>query len=168
VLRTDGGGEYAKIDLFCERAGIARQRTEADNPASNGKAEHMHRTVLNMARCIIFNCRLPMYFLGDAVKYATYVLNRSPCKANTKRMSPLEMLKGNPNLIHVVTFGSPCMVYRKPGKNSLKKRSQRGLIIGVSEEVKGFRVYLMDDKKVVSTHTLKRYQELRIQACCIR
>jgi hypothetical protein len=64
VLRTDGGGEYANIDLFCERAGIARQRTEADDPASNGKAERMRRTVLNMTRCMIFNCRLPMYFLG--------------------------------------------------------------------------------------------------------
>ncbi len=49
VLRTDGGEEYANIDLFCERTGIARQRTEAENPSSNGKAERMHRTVLHMA-----------------------------------------------------------------------------------------------------------------------
>jgi hypothetical protein len=105
----------------------------------------MHRTVLNMARCMIFNCRLPLHFWGDAVKYAAYVLNRSPCKANPKRSSPIEMLEGKPpNLTHIVTFGSPCMVYRKPGKNSLKKRSQRRLILGVSEEVKGFRVNLMD------------------------
>jgi hypothetical protein len=57
VLRTDGGGEYVNIDLLCERTGIARQRIEADNPASNGKAERMHRTVLNMARCMIFKYR---------------------------------------------------------------------------------------------------------------
>jgi hypothetical protein len=31
LLRTYGGGEYKNIDLFCERSGIARQRTEADN-----------------------------------------------------------------------------------------------------------------------------------------
>ncbi len=71
------------------------------------------------------------------------------------------MLEGKPpNLTHVVTFGSPCMVYRKPGKNSLKKRSQRGLILGVSEKVKGFRVYLMDDKKVVTTQHVKYIQTL--------
>jgi hypothetical protein len=52
------------------------------------------------------------------------------------------------------------MVYHKPGKNSLKKRSQRGLILGVSEEVKGFRVYLMDDKKVVTTQHVKYIQTL--------
>ena len=116
---------------------------------------------MNMARCMIFNCRLPMHFWGDAVIYAAYVLNRSPCKANPKRSSPIELLQGKPpNLTNIVTFGSPCMVYRKPGKNSLKKRSQRGLILGISEEVKGFRVYLMDDKKVVTTAHVKYIQTL--------
>ncbi len=160
-----GANTQTKLDLFCERNGIARQRTEADNPASNGKAERMHRTILNMARFMIFNCRLPMHFWGDAVKYTAYVFNRSPCKSNPKRMSPMEMLKGKPpNLTHVVTFGSPCMVYRSPGKNSLKKRSQCGIILGVSEEVKGFRVYLMDDKKVVNTQHVKYIETLyRIQ-----
>jgi hypothetical protein len=110
---------------------------------------------------MIFNCRLPMHFWGDAVKYAAYVLNRSPCKANTKRCSPIELLEGKPpNLTNIATFGSPCMVYRKPGKNSLKKRSQRGLILGISEEVKGYRVYLMDDKKVVNTTHVKYIQTL--------
>ena len=161
VLRTDGGGEYVNVDLFCEKTGIARQRTEADNPASNGKAERMHRTVLNMARCMIFNCKLPMHFWGDAVKYAAYVLNRSPCKSNPRRMSPLEMLEGKPpSLTNVVIFGSPCMVYRSPGKNSLKKRSQRALVLGVSEEVKGYRVYLMVDKKVITTQHVKHIDTL--------
>ena len=50
VLRTDGGGEYANVDLFCKTTGVERQVTEANSSASNGKAERMHRTVLNMAR----------------------------------------------------------------------------------------------------------------------
>uniref|UniRef100_A0AAV1TQL3 Integrase catalytic domain-containing protein n=1 Tax=Peronospora matthiolae TaxID=2874970 RepID=A0AAV1TQL3_9STRA len=29
VLRTDGGREYANVDLFCERTGVARQVSEA-------------------------------------------------------------------------------------------------------------------------------------------
>jgi hypothetical protein len=85
-------------------------------------------------------------------KYTAYVLNRSPCKASPRSLSPIEMLEGKPqNLTNVVTFGSPCMVYRKPGVNSLKKHSQRGLILGVSEEVKCFHVYLLSDKKAVNT-----------------
>jgi hypothetical protein len=111
---------------------------------------------------MIFNCRLPMYFGGgDAVKYVAYVSNRSPCWSNPKRCSPMKMLEGKPpNLTHVVTFGSSCMVHRKPGKNSLKKLAQLGLILGVSEEVEGFRVYLMDDKKVVNTQHVKYIETL--------
>jgi hypothetical protein len=152
MLSTNRGGEYANIDLFCSRSDIARQRTEAYNPAFNDKAERMHRTVLNMTRCMIFNCRLPIHFWEGVVLYASYNLNCGPCKASPKRMSPMETLEGKPpNLAHVATFGPPCMVYRQPGKNSLNKRSQRSLILGVSEEVRGFRVFLMDDKKVVSS-----------------
>ncbi|KAG2858894.1 hypothetical protein PC129_g7246 [Phytophthora cactorum] len=78
VLRTDSGGEYENIDLFCKSTGVARQKSEARNQASNGKAERMHRTIINMARCMVFACGLPLSFWGDAVQYAAYILNRSP------------------------------------------------------------------------------------------
>lgn len=99
-----------------------------------------------------------MHFWGDAVKYVAYVLNQSPCKSNPKRMTPMTMLEGKP--LNVVTFSSPCMIYWSPGKNSLKKRSQRGFILGVSEEVKGFREYLIDDRKVVTTEHVKYIESL--------
>ncbi|DAZ93861.1 TPA: hypothetical protein N0F65_009583 [Lagenidium giganteum] len=55
VLRTDGGGEYQNVDLFCRTQGrVARQVTEARNQAANGKAERMHRTIMNMVRCMLF------------------------------------------------------------------------------------------------------------------
>eukprot|EP00644_Phytophthora_capsici_P005569 jgi/Phyca11/97425/e_gw1.2.919.1 len=54
VLRTDSGAEYQNVDLFCKRTGVTRQKSEANNQASNGKAERMHRTIMNMARCMIF------------------------------------------------------------------------------------------------------------------
>jgi hypothetical protein len=50
VLRTDGGGEFARVDLFCRENGIARQRTEPHTSASNGKAERAFRTIFNAIR----------------------------------------------------------------------------------------------------------------------
>lgn len=50
MLRTDGGGEYKSVDLFCRDAGVARQIKESGNQAVNGKAERMYRTVMNMVR----------------------------------------------------------------------------------------------------------------------
>lgn len=37
VLRTDGGGEYANVDLLCKNTGVTRQVSEARNQESNGR-----------------------------------------------------------------------------------------------------------------------------------
>ena len=67
----------------------------------------MHRTILDMARSMIFASRLPVTFWGDAMKYAAYILNRSPTSANTKRASPIEVLtKHATDLRDIVAFGS--------------------------------------------------------------
>lgn len=62
VLRTDGGGKYDTVDLFCKEEGVSRQVSEAINQASNGKAEPMHRTIFNMVRCMIFDSGLRTSF----------------------------------------------------------------------------------------------------------
>uniref|UniRef100_A0AAV1UQN3 Integrase catalytic domain-containing protein n=1 Tax=Peronospora matthiolae TaxID=2874970 RepID=A0AAV1UQN3_9STRA len=135
VLRTDGGGEYMNVDLFCKAAGVERQKSEARNQASNGKAERMHRTVLNMARI--------------------------PTSANARRASPLQMLtKQTPDLREIVAFGSICTVYRYPRKNSLKQRAQVGVIVGRSDETKGYRVFLKKDNVVVVTQHVKNIETI--------
>uniref|UniRef100_A0AAV1VD99 Integrase catalytic domain-containing protein n=1 Tax=Peronospora matthiolae TaxID=2874970 RepID=A0AAV1VD99_9STRA len=53
VLRAEGRAEYANVELFCKSTGVAGQVSKARNQASNGKAEHLHRTVLNRARSIM-------------------------------------------------------------------------------------------------------------------
>ncbi|POM62933.1 hypothetical protein PHPALM_27859 [Phytophthora palmivora] len=52
--------EYQNVDLFCKKAGVARRRSEANNQVSNGKAERMHRTIINTAKSIVFACGLPL------------------------------------------------------------------------------------------------------------
>ncbi|CAI5733036.1 unnamed protein product [Peronospora farinosa] len=89
------------------QTGVARQVSEARIQASNGKAESMHRTVLNMTRAMIFASGLLLTFWGDAAEYATYNLNRSPTSANPKRASFIEVLtKRAPDLRKIVIFGS--------------------------------------------------------------
>ena len=69
ILRTDGGGEYKSVELFCKRTGIGRQVTEPHNSASNRKAERYHRTIMNMARAMMFGSNLglvcTMLLVGD-------------------------------------------------------------------------------------------------------
>ena len=121
----------------------------------------MHRTVLNLARSMMFACGLPFHFWGDAVQYASYILNRSPTRANAKRASSLEVLTGKvPDLRKIVVFGFTCSVYRDPSKNSLQQRAQLATIVGVSEETKGYKVYLRKENKVIVTQHVKNIDTL--------
>ncbi|OWZ21026.1 hypothetical protein PHMEG_0004491 [Phytophthora megakarya] len=54
--------EYQNVEEFCRASGVCRQVSETNNQASNGKAERMHRTILNMARCMLFASGLPLKF----------------------------------------------------------------------------------------------------------
>ena len=119
---------------------MARQRSEARNQASNGKVERMHRTIMNMARSKIISSGLPLsFFGGDAVQYSAYVLTWSPTNANSGKASSMEILTNvAPTLSSTVVFGSPCSVYRDLKNNYFAKRVQRGLIIGIGDDTKGY------------------------------
>lgn len=159
ALRTDGGGEHKTLDLFKE-TGVARQTREARNQASSGKAERMHRTVLNVAPMHDLCMWPPLYFWGDAAQYAAYVLNRSPTKANSKRASPLEALTDHaPDLRKIVAFRSVCTAFRDPRNNSLQLPAQLGHIVGMSNETKGYRLFLRKDRVVV-TQRVKNIETL--------
>ncbi|OWZ17990.1 hypothetical protein PHMEG_0007990, partial [Phytophthora megakarya] len=140
VVRTDSGGEYQNVDLFCKKTDVTRQRSEANNQASNGKAEHMHRTIMNMVRCTIF---------------------ASPTNANPGRVSPLKMLeKKTPSLGGIVVFGYPCTVYGDPRNKNFSQRAQQEMIVGIVEETKGYRVYLPKDRVVITTQHVKNIETL--------
>jgi hypothetical protein len=148
---------------------VARQLIEPNNPASSGKAERLHRTILNMARGMIFNSGMPIRFWGDAVKYAAYVLNRSPSRSNPGRKSPLEVLEGKaPSLTNIVTFGSTCMVFRDSKGRTFGKRAVRGVILGVPEETKGYVIFLPKNKKAIVTQHVKYIETLfEAQNACL-
>ncbi|KAE8913543.1 hypothetical protein PF003_g2706 [Phytophthora fragariae] len=125
---------------------------------------------MNMARCMIFACGLPLRFCGDAVQYAAYILNRAPTNGNPGRASPLKVLtKQTPQLGKIVVFGSLYTVHRDPSNKNSSQRAQQSMIEGVGEEVKGYRVYLPKVKKVVTSQhvrnieTLSKTQNLQVQ-----
>ncbi|KAJ8525452.1 hypothetical protein ON010_g15662 [Phytophthora cinnamomi] len=56
-LRTDNGGEYVgkAFSSFCVKHGIARQTTVPYTPQQNDLAERMNRTLVEMARAMLYH-----------------------------------------------------------------------------------------------------------------
>ena len=151
-LRTDNGGEYIDGDFlaFCKHEGIQRQFTVVDTPQQNGVAERMNRTLLERTRAMLRTARLPKSFWAEAVKTASYVINRSPSTAIDLR-TPMEMWNGKPvNYSSLHVFGCPVYVmYKSQERTKLDPKSRRCIFLGYADGVKGYRLWDPTAHKVI-------------------
>jgi transposase InsO family protein len=151
-LRTDRGGEFTsnEFNAYCSKHGIKRQLTAAYTPQQNGVSERKNRTLMNMVRCMIAGRNVPKEFWPEAVKWANYVVNRSPT-LSVKDITPEEAWSGvKPSVNHFRVFG--CLAYIHVPDNQRKKlddRSVRCMLLGISEESKAYKLYDPDKKKII-------------------
>ncbi|GKD31612.1 putative ribonuclease H-like domain-containing protein [Tanacetum coccineum] len=78
VIKCDNGTEFKNsvINQFCEMKGIKREFSVARTPQQNGVAERRNRTLIEAARTMLVDSKLPTTFWAKAVNTACYVLNR--------------------------------------------------------------------------------------------
>ena len=70
ALRSDNGTEYTstQFQLFLQKAGIHHQFTVTYTPQQNGVSERKNRSIMNMARCLLFEKNLPNNIMGRGSK----------------------------------------------------------------------------------------------------
>ncbi|GJY57112.1 putative ribonuclease H-like domain-containing protein [Tanacetum coccineum] len=74
----NNGTEFKKREnghQFCEMNGILRQYSVARTPQQNGVAERRNRTLIEAARTMLADSKLPTTFWAEAVNTACYVQN---------------------------------------------------------------------------------------------
>ncbi|BBH07158.1 multidrug resistance-associated protein 9 [Prunus dulcis] len=150
-LRSDRGGEYTsnEFNKFCDEMGMERQLTVAYSPQQNGVAERKNRTIVEMAKCMMFEKGMPLEFWAETVNTAVYVLNRSPTKALDKK-TPFEAYSGRkPGLKHLRVFGSLCYaLVPNPQRQKLDLASKRCVFLGYGSCEKGYRLYNIATEKL--------------------
>ncbi|GJW47325.1 putative ribonuclease H-like domain-containing protein [Tanacetum coccineum] len=74
VIRCDNGTEFKNKEMnqFCERKGIKREFSIARTPQQNGVAERKNRTLIEAARTMLADSKLPTTFWAKAVNTACY------------------------------------------------------------------------------------------------
>lgn len=105
-----------------------------------------------MVRCLLEEKNMPSSFWPEAVKWTCHILNRSPSAA-VKNMTPEECWSGNkPTVDYFRVFGCIGNVH-VPNEKRLKldARSQKCVLLGYSEESKGYKmVEPMTNKIIIS------------------
>ncbi|KAG8485650.1 hypothetical protein CXB51_018843 [Gossypium anomalum] len=143
TIRSDNGTEYtlAQFQSLCKDAGIKHQLTNVYTPQQNGVSERKNRSLMDIARCLLFEKNLPRIMWAEAVNTAVYIQNRLPTKALTHK-TPFEAWFGfKPSLAHMKVFG--CLCYSQvPAvkRDKLSKRAIPGILTGYSMVKKGYRI----------------------------
>ncbi|GJU99512.1 ribonuclease H-like domain-containing protein [Tanacetum coccineum] len=112
TIRCDNGTEFKNriMNEFCEMKGIRREFSVARTPQQNGVAKRKNRTLIEAARTMLADSKLPTTFWAEAVNTACYVQNRVlVIKPHNK--TPYELFLGRkPALSFMRPFGCPVTI----------------------------------------------------------
>nr|GEU96002.1 hypothetical protein [Tanacetum cinerariifolium] len=112
TIRCDNGTEFKNriMNEFCEMKGIRREFSVARTPQQNGVAERKNKTLIEAARTMLADSKLPTTFWAEAVNTAYYVQNRVlVIKPHNK--TPYELFLGRtPTLSFIRPFGCPVTI----------------------------------------------------------
>lgn len=151
ILRTDNGGEFcsAQMENYLKQTGIIHQKTNPYTPQQNGLCERYNRSVVEKAKCLLFDAKFDKALWAEAVQTAVYLKNRSPA-AGLQRCTPFELWTGKkPDVSHVRVYGSLVMTHI-PKERRLKwdRKAKKLFLVGYSENIKGYRLYDPESKSV--------------------
>nr|GFB94208.1 putative ribonuclease H-like domain-containing protein [Tanacetum cinerariifolium] len=78
IIRCDNGGEFMNKEMndFCLQKGLKREFSNARTPQQNGVAKRRNTTLIEAARTMLADAKLPVTFWAEAVNTACYVQNR--------------------------------------------------------------------------------------------
>ncbi|GJU75532.1 ribonuclease H-like domain-containing protein [Tanacetum coccineum] len=128
------------MNEFCEKKGIKREFSGARTPHQNGVAERRNRTLIEAAKTMLADSKLPTTFWAEAVNTACYVQNRVIIvKPHNK--TPYELFKGKtPAPSFMRPFGCHVTI--------LNTLFDDGFFVGYLLTSKAFRVYNIRTRKV--------------------
>ncbi|GJT72092.1 putative ribonuclease H-like domain-containing protein [Tanacetum coccineum] len=144
VIRCDNGTKFKNrvMNQFCEMKGIEREFSVARTPQQNGVAERKNRTLIEAARTMLADSKLPTTFWAEAVNTACYVQNRVLIiKPHNK--TPYELFLGRkPALSFMKPFGCPVTILNTIDHlGKFDGKANEGFFVGYSTNSKAFRVF---------------------------
>ena len=141
AIRMDGAGENHTLGDMLEEVGITVEYTTAYTPSQNGVAERLNRTLVAIAKAMLFHSGLPQIFWGFAIEAACFIRNRLPIGPG--KITPEQAFSGEmPGIDRLRVFG--CLAYvLRPQELRLKldANSIKTIFVGYKESTRQYRVY---------------------------
>lgn len=163
IFRTDNGLEFCskEYERYLQNAGIIHQKTNPYTPEQNGLCERLNRTIVEKAKCMLYDANLSKKFWAEAVNTAVYLRNRSVVSGLNNK-TPFELWTGKkPDISHLRIFGSKIMVHI-PKEKRLKfdKKSKECILVGYPDHVKGYRYYNPQNNQISTSRDIVVIEEV--------
>ncbi|KRX63672.1 Retrovirus-related Pol polyprotein from transposon TNT 1-94 [Trichinella sp. T9] len=119
------------------------------------RTDNGRETLVEMAKCMLTDAKLPERFWGEAVCTAAYLQNRLPSRSISK--TPFELWTGiKPNVEHIRIFGSKAYSYiPKQKRRKWGNKAREGVIVGYSGSKKGYRLLNPRTNEIWISHSVK-------------
>ena len=115
-IRSDNGTEFKNSTMkeFCNEKGITHTFSAPRTPQQNGVVERKNKTLIEAARTILEESKLPTYLWAEAINTACYTQNISIVN-QAQGKTPYQLMKNKKptiNFLHV--FGCQMLCTKKP------------------------------------------------------
>jgi hypothetical protein len=153
VIHSDNGTEFrnASFDEFCLEHGIDQQLSAPRIPQQNGVVKQKNRTLLEMARTMLDEHRIPRRFWANAISTACYISNRI-FLCSILHLIPFELHFGRkPSVSHFRPFGCKCFVLKCGNLDKFESRSFDDIFLGYTPHGRSYRVYNVETNTVVES-----------------
>ena len=150
AIRSDNGTELrnALLNDFCVDKGISRQYSAPRTSKQNGVVERKNRTLIEVARTMLSELKLPMYFWAEAVNTTCYTQNRTLINKDLTKTS-YEIMNGKkPTLKYFHVFDAKCFVLKDGDdhRGNFKAKSHEAVFVSYSR--RSYRVYIIGQHQV--------------------
>lgn len=139
---------------FYSSKGIEHQTSCVETPQQNGRVERKHQHILNVARALLFQSKLPKQFWSYSVLHAVYIINRIPTPLLQNKSPYFLRFGNNCDFNDFKVFG--CLCYASTLHNHRTKfdsRAKKSLFLGYKQGVKGAILFDLNTKIIfVSRH----------------
>nr|GEV35658.1 hypothetical protein [Tanacetum cinerariifolium] len=161
VIKCDNETEFKNMEMnqFYEVKGIMRQYSVARTPQQNRVAGRRNKTLIEAARTMLADSKLPTTFWAEAVNTACYVQNKVlVTKPHNK--TPYELFHGRPPFISSLRpFGCPVTIFNTIDHlGKFDGKADDGFFVGYSLNSKAFRVF-NNRTRIVEENLRVRFSE---------
>jgi hypothetical protein len=153
AIHSDNGTEFrnASFDQFYLEYGVDQQFSAPCVAQKNGVVEQKNRTLVEMARMMLDEDKIPRRFWTDAIITACYIFNQI-FLCSILNLTPFELrFQCKPSISHLRPFGCKCFILNCGNLYKFESCSSDGILLGYTSHGRSYRVFNLETNTIIES-----------------